>query len=125
MEPVCFVKPNLETLGDKARACDLDYFLIRDVWFHHFSHVRLNFNRVLEKIMTSHIWEQFEYADMSKWIPEVYNKLPEWNKKLYPDGFHPNNDFRHNWKGIKVVERAQLPEILRKYKFKIMERFSA
>jgi hypothetical protein len=123
LRPVCFIRPDLETLGDTARCCTLQVATdtMKGVWYHHFSHVRLSFNRVLEKIMTSHISEHCEYQDMSAWIPGVWNMLPDWNKQEYKDGFHPNFAFRGNWSGIRAIEDKDLPEVLRGSEYPIMK----
>lgn len=125
LKPVSFVSAKLESLGDNARCCDLPSVLIEreqniPVYYHHFVYVRKDFNTVLEKIVSSHVSERANYVDMSKWIPEVWNKLPEVGGRV---GFHPAVGFQRNWLGIERIRREQLPRVLREQNFPIMEGF--
>lgn len=123
LRPVSFVSAKLDNLGNAARACGLDSILILDskkdkVFYHHFVYVRDTFNKILEKIVSSHVSEACNYSDMSKWIPEVWNKLP---KVHGSQGFHPALGFQSNWMHIEQIKKEQLPRILREKFFPIME----
>jgi hypothetical protein len=133
LEPVSFVKANLNFLGNHARCCDNEFkertFLLRDsgnnmarIFYHHYVYVREDFNTVLEKIVTSHVSEHRFYQDMSKWIPEVWNKLPKL-EGIWEDGFHPAIGFRVNWKNLEEIKIAQMPKILRENNFPILGQF--
>lgn len=106
LKPVCFICPVFGDLGTEARACTLKpCFYMEDVYYHHMVLVRDTFNKALEKLVQSHVSESQSYADMSKWIPEVWNKLPtvnrEWVEKY--GGFHPAKGYERNWKSIEIV----------------------
>lgn len=109
IEPVCFVKPSLTNFGEHSRCYDVPHFTaIHGIFFHHYVYVREKFNDVLEKIITSHVSENTEYMDMSYWIPNVWNKLPD------VKNFHPAVGFHHHWKSIKQITHDESPEVLRK-----------
>lgn len=123
LEPVCFIKSNLSDLGNNARCCGLPSITMKNdlgkIPYHHYVYVRDNFNIVLEKIISSHVSEEALYEDMSRWIPEVWNKLPNVN-----GGFHPAIGYKKNWFGIETIEKDKLPKILREKNFPIMEKFN-
>ena len=110
-------------LGTNFRACDMNFHVIPDVYFHHYVHVRKDFNTVLEKIITSHASEGDPYQDMSRWIPEVWNKLPHIEGEWAEKGFHPNAKFRHLWRGIRQITPEEMPRVLREHNFPILEQF--
>lgn len=121
-QPVLFVNARLNNMAGGWRANNLEGPVMPGVFFHHFIHVRKDFNSVFEKIITSHASEGFEYQDMGRWISEVWNKLPnvegEWR-----NGFHPHTSYPASWKGIEVITRDQLPNVLRNNEFDILERY--
>lgn len=118
LKPVCFIKPNLPDMGIEPRGCGIHPFIaMPNVWWHHFVFVRYHFNKVLEKLIQSHVSEKQSYESMDKWIPEVWNKLPDWNKQIFPHGFHPAIGFGTNWKSIKKVELKDLPSVLQGYDY--------
>lgn len=126
--PVSFVNMKQGNLGGLPRACDLPYIRTtgrneRDIFFHHFVYVRENFNSVLEKIISSHVSEEKNYADMSVWIPEVWNRLPDIDNFYKTKGIHPGIGFAKNWRNLAQVVLADLPEILQTKRFSIMEKF--
>jgi hypothetical protein len=113
LKPVCFIRADLDDMGLEPRGCGLHPFVtMDDVWCHHFVLVRYHFNKVLEKIVQSHVSEKQMYEDMSVWIPEVWNKLPDYNKGLFPNGLHMAIGFGHNWKELIRVSPADLPATL-------------
>lgn len=120
LKPVCFISTNRPDMGMEPRGCAIKPFKeMPDVYCHHFVFVRYHFNRVLEKLVQSHVSEKQPYEDMSKWIPEVWNKLPDvtasWTQKR--GGFHPAIGFGKNWKSIKTVLLEELPEVLHNQRF--------
>lgn len=124
LEPVCFIRPDMEILGKNARFCSLQSVTIttelkQKIHFHHFVYVRSHFNTILEKILTSHVSENAIYEDMSKWIPEVWNKLPAISQGI--SGIHPARGFNGNWKGLKEITKEQLPRVLRENDFPIVK----
>lgn len=118
LKPVCFIKPNLPDMGMEPRGCAIKPFIMMpDVWCHHFVFVRAHFNHVLEKLIQSHVSEKQPYESMDRWIPEVWNKLPNYNKSMFPNGAHPAIGFGAHWKRLKQIEIKELPECLfSKYK---------
>jgi hypothetical protein len=121
LEPVCFIKAdinNIDALSMGERGSKIkNVITIRDrhkqkSHFHHFVYVRNNFNSILEKILTSHVSENTEYEDMSKWIPNVWNKLPEIPK----EGIHPAIGFHRNWKSLDEISLDKLPKVVREDK---------
>jgi hypothetical protein len=122
LEPVVFVNTKLPNLGISFRSCDIPFVRIPDVIFHHYVHVRKNFNTVLEKIVTSHSSESEQYQDMSEWIPQVWNKLPQ-VEGTWREGFHPNVKYKGNWKGIREISRKEMPAVLLDNYFPILEQF--
>ena len=123
LQPVSFVNTYQPNLGTNFRACDMNFHVIPDVYFHHYVHVRKEFNTVLEKIITSHASEGDPYQDMSRWIPEVWNKLPHIEGEWAEKGFHPNAKFRHLWRGIRQITPEEMPRVLREHNFPILEQF--
>lgn len=123
LEPVCFIKPNLSDLGNDARCCGLPSITMKNdkgkIPYHHYVYVRNNFNVVLEKIISSHVSENALYEDMSEWIPNIWNKLPNVN-----GGFHPAIGYKRNWFEIETIEKDKLPKVLREKSFPIMEKFN-
>ena len=117
LKPICFINAKkIIDLGKSSRACSLrPIFTIPDAYFHHFVFVRHSFNKVLEKLIQSHISENQLYYNMNKWIPEVWNKLPDYNREMFPTGFHPAIGFCSNWKNIRKITLDELPVILRNY----------
>lgn len=117
LKPVCFINPNiLNDMGCEPRGCGIKPFAtMKNVWCHHFVFVRTHFNKVLEKLIQSHVSEKQPYERMDKWIPEVWNKLPDRNRGMFPNGYHPAIGFGHNWKEIKVITKKELPEVLLPY----------
>lgn len=120
LHPVCFVRSTLSNLGTEARACSFkETQLIDDVYYHHFVHVRLSSNKVLEKIITSHISEKQPYREiMDEWVPNCWNKLPN------VVDFHVAIGFESTWKSIVVISKSELPQILQNHNFEIMEKFN-
>src|SRR4030067_152050 len=122
LKPVCFIKSNLNDLGNNARCCGLPSIVMKtdkgEIPYHHYVYVRNHFNTVLEKIITSHVSEQALYEDMAEWIPNVWNKLPNIN-----GGFHPAIGYKKNWFNLEVIGKDKLPKILREKSFPIMEKF--
>jgi len=119
LKPVCFIRPDLEDMGAEPRGCGiLPFVTMEDVWCHHFVFVRYHFNKVLEKLVQSHVSEKQPYEEMQIWIPEIWNKLPNYNEELYPKGFHPAIGFGRNWKSIKVMSLSELPEVLQQKKYR-------
>ncbi len=113
LKPVCFIKPDLSDMGLEPRGCSLKPFIImEDIFCHHFIFVRYHFNGVLEKLIQSHVSEKQPYEDMSKWIPEVWNKLP--NCK---ENFHPAIGYGTSWKRIKQIQYEDLPEVLHNQRY--------
>lgn len=113
LKPVCFINAKLKDMGNQPRGCSIKPFVIMpDIWCHHFVFVRSHFNKVLEKLIQSHVSESQSYERMDRWIPECWNKLPDWNKELFPNGIHPAIGYGHHWKSIKKVGIEDLPEIL-------------
>jgi hypothetical protein len=115
LKPCCFIKPNLPDMGLEPRGCAIKpFYTMPDVWCHHFVFVRSHFNKVLEKLIQSHVSEKQPYEKMNLWIPEVWNRLPNvpmgWT--IPRGGFHPAIGFGRNWKKIRVVPLEELPEIL-------------
>lgn len=125
--PTCFVSmsrliPNRRSntlLGIRAGHIK-PRVLIPDVKFHHFAYVRNDFNTVLEKIFTSHVSEDTRYTDMSVWIPEVWNRLPD---AKVNGGFHPLIGHHHYWQGIAQVTKHDLPQILQTNSLPIMIKY--
>jgi hypothetical protein len=133
LEPVSFVRADLPDLGEHARCCDPKFHertkLLRDtgdenkrLFYHHYVYVREDFNTILEKIVTSHVSEHRFYQDMSKWIPEVWNRLPD-IEGVWEGGFHPAIGFRVNWEDLEEIKIAQMPKILRENNFPILAQF--
>lgn len=123
LRPVSFIRADLKDMGNSARACNLSNVVMQDkdgkhVFYHHFVYVRDTFNKVLEKIISSHVSENTRYMDMSLWIPRVWNLLP---RVFVKNGFHPAIGYQENWQNIEVVKKEQLPRILRERLFSIME----
>lgn len=113
LKPVCFIKSDLDDMGLEPRGCGIHPFITMDnVWCHHFVFVRYHFNKVLEKLIQSHVSEKQPYEDMSKWIPEVWNKIPNYNKSVFPNGMHPAIGFGHQWPAIRQIAYSELPEVL-------------
>ena len=116
LKPVCFIRPDLPNMGTEARACTIEPFAVMpDVYCHHFVFVRSHVNKVFEKLIQSHVSEKQPYEPLPTWITEVWNKLPDYNRQRFPNGFHPAIGFGHNWKNLKVVEKDDLPKIFGKY----------
>jgi hypothetical protein len=122
LHPVTFVNTEMPTLGKNFRSCDLPYVTMEDVYLHHYVHVRKDFNTVLEKIITSHVSEGDAYQDMSDWIPNVWNKLPE-IEGHWRQGWHPNVRFKGNWTGIRKIGVDEMPAVFRHNDFPILEQF--
>lgn len=122
LKPVCFIKADLSDLGNNARCCGLPSIVMKnekgDIPYHHYVYVRDNFNIVLEKIISSHVSEEALYEDMSKWIPEVWNRLPD-----VKGGFHPAIGYKRNWLEIETIGQDKLPKVLKERTFPIMEKF--
>jgi hypothetical protein len=113
LSPVCFIRPDLKDMGMEPRGCAIKPFvMMSNVYCHHFVFVRYHFNKVLEKLIQSHVSEKQPYENMSKWIPEVWNKIPNYNKKIFPNGMHPAIGFGHQWKNILKINIHKLPEVL-------------
>ena len=121
-QPVVFVNAKLPDMGGGWRANNLEGPVMPGVFFHHFIHVRKDFNSVFEKIITSHASEGYAYQNMGEWIPQVWDKLPELTGK-WKAGFHPNTEYPASWKGIEVISKDQLPNVLKNNSFDILERF--
>lgn len=120
LKPIVFVSNTINGLGEASRGHDYHkeaHALPPDIYLHHFVYVRKDFNTVLEKIISSHASENAEYRDMSRWIPEVWNNLPE------VKDFHPAKGFAHCWHEIMVVPKAMLPCIFNEREFDIIKRF--
>lgn len=120
LKPIVFVSNKISTLGESSRAHDYHkeaHKLPPDIHLHHFIYVRKDFNTVLEKIISSHSSENTEYMDMSKWIPNVYNKMP--NVK----NFHPSKGFEHFWQELIIVQKTMLPRVFSEREFDIIKRF--
>ncbi|MFX0132418.1 MAG: hypothetical protein ACFFDN_02105 [Candidatus Hodarchaeota archaeon] len=118
LKPVCFITLQRPDMGTEPRGCGIHPFkTMPDVWCHHFVFVRAYFNKVLEKLIQSHVSEKQPYASMDKWIPEVWNRLPSWNKGIFSEGFHPAIGYQKNWSGLKEITIQDLPEILHGGKF--------
>jgi len=117
LKPVCFVDSKIPTLGNQPRACNLPTTTMPDVYCHHFVFVRTTFNQVLEKLVQSHVSEKQLYQQMDKWIPEVWNKLPNYNRIMFRDGLHPAIGFGASWRNLKVISAKELPTILERYKY--------
>jgi hypothetical protein len=131
LKPVTFVRGDLDNLGKEPRCCDLPYKLIIDegikegdnaVYYHHYVYVRKKFNTVLEKIISSHVSEGYEYQDMSVWIEEVWKEIPKLSGH-WKEGFHPCLGFKKNWLGIYEIKRADMPRVLRNNNFPILEQY--
>jgi hypothetical protein len=124
LKPVCFIKPDLNDMGLEPRGCAIKPFTIMsDVWCHHFVFVRYHFNKVLEKLIQSHVSEKQPYEDMSKWIPEVWNKIPWYNKDVFPNGMHPAIGYGHQWKNVRKLDYDELPEVLHNQRYPDILRF--
>jgi hypothetical protein len=126
LKPVVFTSSALPDLGQSDRSCDMPYILMDDnkgpILYHHYVYVRHSFNTVLEKIITSHVSENVEYQDMSKWIPEVWNKFPN-IEGHWLEGYHPHRDFKRNWMGVDQITKDQMPPVLKKHNYPILEQF--
>lgn len=129
MRPVVFISPNLKSLGKHSRCFDVDYKVDMDIMvdpplkqgtpaiaFHHYVYVRNDFNTILEKIISSHVSENRYYEDMSWWIPEIWNNIPNVPTK-YKDGFHPAIGFNGNWKKVEIIDKSLMPRVLRENNF--------
>ena len=124
LKPVCFINAKLPDMGNQPRGCALNPFVIMpDVWCHHFVFVRSSFNKVLEKLIQSHVSESQPYESMDKWVPECWNKLPDRNLDLFPGGIHPAIGYASHWKAIKEVTLSDLPEILSRHEFRHILKF--
>jgi hypothetical protein len=115
LKPVCFIKPNLKDMGNEPRGCALKpFFHMNGVYIHHYVFVRNHFNKVLEKLIQSHVSEKQPYEDMSKWIPQVWNNLPNipesWTR--HRGGFHPAIGYGRNWKNLKKITDNEIPQII-------------
>jgi hypothetical protein len=112
LRPVCFIKSDLQDMGLEPRGCAIKPDIIMPIFCHHFVFVRYHFNKVLEKLIQSHVSEKQPYEDMSKWIPEIWNELPDCK-----ENFHPAIGFGHHWKRIKRITYEELPEVLHNQKY--------
>lgn len=115
LKPVCFIKPDLKDMGLEPRGCAIKpFYTMQDVYCHHFVMVRQYPNNVFEKLIQSHITEKQPYERLDKWIPIVWNNIPNvptsWTQQR--GGFHMAIGYGKNWKGIKQVNLADLPEVL-------------
>lgn len=119
LKPVCFINAKLPDMGLEPRGCAIKPFVIMDnVWCHHYVFVREHFNKVLEKLIQSHVSEKQPYENMSRWIPEVWNRLPDWNRQMFPNGIHPAIGFGHSWKSLQTIRLDEIPEILKTEQFR-------
>ena len=125
LKPVCFIKPNLKDMGMEPRGCAIKPFDMIDCTCHHYVFVRGHFNKVLEKLVQSHVSEKQPYESMDKWIVNVWNTLPNvpesWTRNR--GGFHPAIGFGRNWKSIKIIGENEMPEILNDARCKYVKRF--
>jgi len=116
LKPVCFIKTKYPDMGLEPRGCGLKPFMLMgNVFYHHFVFVRYHFNRVLEKLVQSHVSENQAYEPMDMWIPHIWNKLPIVERTA---GFHPAIGFGHNWMKVKIVNQENLPEVLGRPEFR-------
>jgi hypothetical protein len=124
-KPVVFVNARLsvDDMARDFRCGDLPGIIIPGVFMHHFIHVRKDFNSVFEKIIASHASEGDTYQDMSRWITEVWNRLPDLTGEWKAKGFHPNSRYPGSWKGIEVVSPDEWPSVLQNNSFPILEQF--
>ena len=114
LKPVCFIKSDLKNMGTEPRGCMIQpFYIMQDVFYHHYGFVRYHFNKVLEKIVQSHVSEKQPYESMDKWIPNVWNKIP--NCK---ENFHMAIGFGTHWKRIKMLDFNSIPEILKKEEYR-------
>lgn len=126
LKPVCFIKNGLHDMGNEPRGCTIKPFTtMTDVYYHHMVFVRMHFNKVLEKLIQSHVSEKQPYESMDKWIVEVWNKLPHvppsWTNQR--GGFHPAIGFGRNWKNIKIINKSELPRCLHNSQMPIARKF--
>lgn len=126
LKPVSMISTRIPNMGTEARACTIKPFVcIPDVYYHHYVFVRMHFNHVLEKLVQSHTSEKQPYEDMSQWIPNVWNTIPNvpksWTEKR--GGFHPAIGFGRNWKSIKVINKNEVPRILHNSNMPIAKKF--
>ena len=83
-------------------------FFAKDVYFHHFSYVRNNVDKVLEKIRLSTLADGFGCVDLKKWIVEKWNLLPS------AKNLHTTQTAECFWDHVRVVNEKEIPEAVRK-----------
>lgn len=79
-----------------------------DVHIHHFTMVRNSWDRIVEKIKTSHEGDQGEHVDIDTWKKEKWDKIPNCTN------LHPTIGAEHCWATIRSVGIAELPEVIKK-----------
>lgn len=105
LEPVVFVHKKAVALNAiDIRGCNIGPTkVMRDVYFHHFCSVRKSLTDVWNKHKTSCGTEEEPIVDREMWINTVWNQLPNAENCL------PLAKYRHNWKGVKGINKYDLP----------------
>lgn len=81
--------------------------VIRDIKLHHYSYVRKTIEDVIDKAMLSTKADGRETVNMSQWVEEKWNALPNITN------FHTSRGSEGCWQSVNVIDEDEVPRAVR------------
>lgn len=96
--PCVFIKKGVTFVGIRGNKIKDMYKFSSDIYFHHFTLIRKDLNKIKEKIILSNLGDEQIFTDVNNWINTVWNKIPD------VKDFHITERYKHCWQSIREIE---------------------
>ena len=100
--PTVFIKSRINKMYGIRGNMIFPSLLMYNVYFHHLTYVRKDYDSVYNKIKTSHIGDGLKHVNLEQWKKEKWDKLPD------ATNFHTTIGYEANWKSVKVLDESEL-----------------
>lgn len=118
-KPTIFIRNSCNSIKGVRGNKIVPRLCLKNIFMHHFTYVRKDFNSIIEKIMASTKADGLNTIDLNKWITEKWDKLPDSSIT----NLHTSKGFEHYWLGVKKISKEELPKVFQKNSYPIIEQY--